>query len=213
MKRGKIISTTKHTAVLRALAIAKMDRSVYKLGAGGKDPEDAEPFTDLGTIYGSDCVGFVLWCLGLDRFQEKLFPLYGGWINTDSIMLDAARDQSFFEFTDKPESGDLVVFPSIMKNGKRIRIGHVAIVTSVDVDTRNWTDHLWERGSKDRATFLSRVNVVDCAGNFRRKLRGKAVQLTTAAASWNKPDARFVRYKKLLPDTLSAFLVNGQRLA
>jgi hypothetical protein len=35
--------------------------------------------------------------------------------------------------------------------------------------------------------------VIDCAGSRIRKERGYAVAETTAAASWDKPDAMFCR--------------------
>jgi hypothetical protein len=213
MARGKIIPITPHEAIMRALDTVALPRSRYKLGAGGKDPESKTPFTELDGVIGSDCVGFVLWCLGVDRFQEKLFSTFGGWINTDSIMQDAAGKKEFFEFVSQPQPGDLVVFPSIYVNGKRKRIGHVGIVSSVAIDVSDWTAALWNRPKDQRGRFLKHVRVIDCAGALTRKLAGKAVQLTTAAASWNKQDARFVRYRRFASDSISGLLVNGKRVA
>ena len=193
--RGSIIPISAKQAVTRAL-LATLSPARYKLGAGGKDPSLPYPMSSLDGVFGSDCVGFVAWALGFDRFQEKEFSTFGGWINTDSILLDAAGNREFFEFTDKPRAGDLVVFPSLLKDGKRIRIGHVALVTETKTNTAAWTDNLWRREKSDRASYLEKIIVIDCSANILRKLAGYAIQQTTAAASWNKPDARFVRYTR-----------------
>jgi hypothetical protein len=86
-----------------------------------------------------------------------------------------------------------VVFPSIYKDGKRIRIGHVGLIVECTTDTSTWTANLWKREKADRATFLQHIKVIDCAAAKSRKIVGRAIRETTAAASWNKPDAVFLR--------------------
>ncbi len=170
----------------------------YKLGAGGRNPHTPTPFTQKDGVEGADCIGFVLWCLGLNRYQPQVedgtIGDYGGWINTDSAMGDANSAQVFFEFTDKPAPGDLVVFPSIPDGrGGRKRIGHVGLITATG-DTSGWTSNLWKRPASERKRFLRQLEVVDCAAALTRRLLGRAIRRTTAAASWNKPDAVFLRY-------------------
>lgn len=185
-------------AVMRARRVAG-EPAKYKLGAGGKDPSAPFPMSTVDGIYGCDCIGFVLWCLGLDRYQPQVkagtIGSYGGWINTDSAIGDARTAQVFFEVTHQPRAGDLVVFPGIVRDGKRKRIGHVGLIVGSKMSTADWTAHLWERPARERKRFLEKLTVIDCAAAFTRRLTGYAIKETTAAASWNKPDAVFLRYK------------------
>lgn len=61
---------------------------VYKLGAGGRNPDDGTPFDRDGRC---DCSGFVAHCLGIDRKQPD------GWVNTTAIVLDAQHPGGRFE--------------------------------------------------------------------------------------------------------------------
>jgi hypothetical protein len=177
-------------AVERARRIAAKP-SVYVLGAGGRDPLAETPFTVRDGRRGSDCVGFTSWCLGHDRYQPATFGLFSGWINTDSLMTDARGKQSWYAQVAKPEPGDVVVFPSILVNGDRKRMGHIALVVSVPRDFPQ--DFSFTMPDTVRRRWLSKVGVIDCAGSRIRKERGYAVAETTAAASWDKPDAIFAR--------------------
>jgi len=198
----KQIEMNRWGARVRARSI-EGNKARYKLSAGGKDPSAPAPFTTVDGVYGSDCIGFVLWTIGLSRYQpqvtEGTIGSYGGWINTDSAIGDARTARVFFEVTHTPKAGDLVVFPGIVKNGKRVRIGHVGLITETKISTADWTPHIWERPARERAKFLSKLVVIDCAAAFLRRLSGYAVKETTAAASWNKPDAVFLRYKHWVP--------------
>lgn len=182
------LAANRARAVERAHRIA-LNRSLYIMGAGGRDPKAETPFTKKGGLLGSDCVGFTCWCLGHDRYQTS-FPLYDGWINTDSLMSDAIGRRTWYSAIAKPEPGDVVVFPSIVKDGKRLRIGHIALVTDVPADM---PDDVYALSDTERRRWLLKVKVIDCAGAHSRKLRGYAVAETTAAASWDKPDAMFAR--------------------
>lgn len=179
----------------RAFRMAALKASKYKLGAGGTSPDAPTPFTVRDGVLGSDCIGFVLWCLGQPRFQ-KTFPHYGGWINTDSSIADARSTNYLWRIVNQPEPGDVVVFPSIYKDGKRARIGHIGLIVACGVDTSRWTANLWKRDKSDRATFLRHIKVIDCAAALSRRILGRAIKETTAAASWNKPDAVFLRMVK-----------------
>ncbi len=188
--------TSRESAVARAWLIAGTRPTRYKLGAGGRNPSAPTPFTVRDGILGSDCIGFVLWCLGLDRYQPKVFPYYEGWINTDSAIMDAKGKRSVFELIDRPELGSMVIYPSLWKAGKMIRMGHVAIVVEVPAE---WPSKLeWSKlAPRERTALLKLVKVIDCAGSAARRLLSRAVKQTTAAASWDKPDSVWVRFKGL----------------
>lgn len=175
-------------AVDRAQRIAAMP-SRYVLGAGGRSPNAVTPFTVRDGVLGCDCVGFTSWCLGHDRYQPKTFPHYDGWINTDSLMSDARDTCTWYEPIARPEPGDVVVFPSIHRNGARVRMGHIGLVTDVPDDFPD--DFRFTQA--DRRSWLAHVTVIDCAGAASRRANGHAVAETTAAASWDKPDAMFAR--------------------
>lgn len=167
-------------------------KAKYILGEGGRNPANLTPFTpNAKGALGSDCIGFVLWCLGIDRYQPKLFTHYDGWMNTDSIMQDAKTGigGGLWKLLDRPERGCLVIFPSIHKNGKMTRMGHVGIVVEVPAE---WPSDLASWNSKARRELLKLVKVIDCNASMSRRLLGKAIGQTTAAALWDKPDAVWV---------------------
>jgi hypothetical protein len=97
---------------------------IYKLGSGGMKPEQASPANQDNEC---DCSGFAVWALGMSRMTNH--PLYlkfnQGWINTDSICLDAKQSTGFFTEISQPRVGCLVVFP------KNSDYGHVGIVSDV----------------------------------------------------------------------------------
>jgi hypothetical protein len=186
------LAANRARAVMRSRMIAAAP-SRYKLGAGGRSPLAPTPFTTRDGVLGCDCVGFTAWCLGHDRYQPKTFSHYDGWINTDSLIADARGGRSWYEPTYRPEPGDVVVFPSITRNGERVRIGHIGLVTSVPADM---PVDVYALSDTERRRWLLKVGVIDCAGALSRRLNGKAVAQTTAAASWDKPDAMFARCKR-----------------
>lgn len=181
------LAANRARAVERARRIAA-SKSTYKLGAGGRDPLAETPFTKRDGVLGSDCIGFTCWCLGHDRFQPDTFPVYDGWINTDSLMTDARDKQTWYAEVKRPEPGDVVVFPSIHKDGKRVRVGHIGLVVEAPEDM---PDDVYALPAKERRAWLAKVKVIDCAGAASRKQY--AVKETSAAASWDKPDAMFAR--------------------
>lgn len=105
----------------------------YVLGAGGKDPHASDPRSEKDGKFGLDCTGGDSYASAIARFQKN-FPLYGGWINTDSIVADARGDQVLFELLDKPVRGCGLVFCGIDfdHDGDRERIGHKAWVSAID---------------------------------------------------------------------------------
>lgn len=186
-QKATSLAANRARAVERARRIAK-SKLLYVLGAGGRDPKASTPFTKRNGLTGSDCVGFTSWCLGHDRYQPETFELYDGWINTDSLMADAVGARQWYERVGRPESGDVVVFPSLHKDGKRIRMGHIALVVEVPL---GMPADVYSLPEVIRRDWLRIVKVIDCAAAAARK--PYAVKETTAAASWDKPDAMFAR--------------------
>lgn len=184
------LAANRARAVERARRIAKQP-SAYVLGAGGRSPSAPTPFTTRDGRTGSDCVGFTCWCLGHDRYQPKSFTLYSGWINTDSLMMDARGKQEWYEPIARPEPGDVVVFPSLRHDGHMTRMGHIALVVEVPADMPG---DVYALNAQARRHWLTQVRVIDCAAASGRKPH--AVSETTAAASWDKPDAMFARCKR-----------------
>lgn len=160
---------------------------------GGKDPFAQHPGSwsppdnqkmpwSSGGAWTCDCSGFVSWCLGIDRYQPE-FPHYGGWVSTDSILMDARTGGDWFEEIPAPELGCVVVYGGARRKGKRIRVGHVGLV--VDPLPAEW-DKNW-----------SDLRVIHCSsGNGRRF--GQAVWETDGRI-WSK-HGRLVRAKFLKED-------------
>jgi hypothetical protein len=176
-------------AVQRARLMTQLPTR-YVLGAGGRDPKADTPLTKRDGVLGSDCIGLTCWALGHDRYQPGSFDFYSGWINTDSMMMDARRDCTWYAPTAMPVPGDVVVFPSIIADGVRQRIGHIGLIVEVPDDL---PPDVWSEPAASRRAWLQRIKVIDCASSAARRNRGHAVAETTAAASWDKPDAMFCR--------------------
>jgi hypothetical protein len=149
---------------------------------GGKDPTGPDPatrWTKTGSAFTnvtSDCIGGAAWCGGFDRYQPGRFPLYEGWINTDSMVADAIGAQACFRVLDKPEPGCFVVAAS--GSGPRDgSIGHIGTV--VEIPSGIWSD--------SEAQWRA-VVVVDIAA------RGVGVRANkaTTAYGWYTRQARWV---------------------
>lgn len=178
------MSRTPAEAVARAES--QLDHKIrYILGAGGRDPNNSSPTTYKNTKLGCDCIGFVCWALGIDRYQPG-FPRYDGWMNTDSIINESRLVPDWSGEGPDPwwkrlryrerevQTGDVVVYPGKFKDGKRVRPGHCGLVTGA-------------------GETLATTAVIDCNASLRRRLSGKAVGRTTAAA-FDKLGMVFLRY-------------------
>lgn len=186
-----VVAMTPSLARARAIGACSDHRHVqYLLGEGGrfyglpwwqvKDcstvGQKRKLFSFVPVPHASDCIGFVMWCLGIDRYQPKTFPLYGGWMNTDSIIADARGGQTWW--TEVPRwqavAGDLVVYPSSRLGSK----GHVGIVADVrkaqqslgKTPTSEWTDCL---------------DIVHCSSGHQRSL-GYSISLERAGRTFTK---------------------------
>lgn len=154
-------------------ARSQIGRLRYVLGAGGRDPSAPDPGDRTA---GCDCSGFVSWCLGLDRKQ----PSFGawGWISTDSLVAMARTPgNDWFEEIPRPEPGCLVVYPGAYVKGRRTRIGHVGLVSSVPAE--------W-------GPSYAGLRVIHCSAGNQRRL-GHAVA-ETDGRPWAGKGAMFLRY-------------------
>lgn len=100
---------------------------------GGDDPT-AEHCADWSFGYRTltaDCIGFALYCVGIARYQPGYAGLNGAWLNTDSVITDAERQQQFFELVgpgDEIRPGDLMVTRSTFALGVRVKPGHIGVI-------------------------------------------------------------------------------------
>jgi hypothetical protein len=197
MSRGKIIPPlNSHEVVARALDYVGNAKIHYHLQYpnGGTDPDDVPYDRDTG---GCDCIGFALNVCGLDRFQDgrmkrwsntlrkwgqaRKFPLYDGYINTDS-MIDEARTQGkWFTILKEPEDGCFIVGHS-QKGLLRRKIGHIGVC----VDT-----------SEYKTKGLAGIQVVHCSPSNVNKPGnkfGSAVWKTNASLWAGYKDYVFIKF-------------------
>jgi len=161
----------------------------YILGGGGRNPGALTPATDVyrddGTLVGRgcDCIGFVAWCCGFDRFQRG-FPYYGGWINCDSALggwyqgpngMEWHPAARYFRVLPRPQPGCWLVYPSIDldHDGKRDRIGHVGLVESCVPPDQTWS---WQT-----------TTVLQCSSTASRQTNGNSITRTDAQL-WGKAE-------------------------
>jgi hypothetical protein len=202
MTRGIVVPLTAQQRVQRMLYLAKLadidslDPAVRRDGApkrcpeiyyllkdhnGGKDPtapdpadrwrKDGAPFENRT----ADCIGGASWCGGFDRYQPIRFAhLYGGWINTDSMRMDAGGPAKCFTRLSAPEPGCFVVFAS---GAGGHAVGHIGSVIAVPAG--------WDE--KDPMSW-QHLEVVDVAARTPRP----ANQLTTGLG-WYGKDPWFIR--------------------
>lgn len=171
MTRGTILSLSRDEVVARAVSRVG-DIGRYKLGAGGSNPESKTPYV-LGQC---DCSGFVSWCLGLDRWQENAFGKYGEYLSTTSMVQDGHGLSVFFGWTTEPTPGDVIVYPSIYKNGKRISIGHCGIFVGHPTNSAR--------------------TVIDCNASAVRRSGGSAIGYTSSVGFMKKPQWCILKYNR-----------------
>lgn len=188
--RGMVIALTADERVNRALYLAgkvtagKLDPWVRKPAEhcatgyyllkehnGGKDPSapdpfDRWPFQDKDgnwlTAITADCIGGASWIGGWDRYQPVRFAhIYGGWINTDSMLLDARGPAKCFREMPRPEPGCYVVCAS---GSRGHAVGHIGTVVSVPAE--------WDPTVRECWAALGVVDVASTgAGNRANTLR------------------------------------------
>ncbi len=197
MTRGAMRTTTHAEAVERARSMINYMPSVHPMSAkgtepsliryrlsrnnGGKDPHARHP-ADYSYAFKTptcDCSGFVAWCLGFDRFQEATFSQFSGWVSTDSMIIEARRKGAWFEEIRFPELGALVVTPGVRRHGRRIRVGHVGMMTGLPAE--------WDPAEPPWTDLI----VTHCSSSNSR-LTGGAIRTT----GWSSGGGVFLRYLK-----------------
>ena len=168
---------------------------------GGANPLAPHPFSLCadGRLR-SDCIGAALWGQGIDRYQQKRFPWYGGWCNTDSICIDALGDyvvtgrglkdakptRALFHPVTAPRVGTLVVYPARYASGKKVNgsWGHILTVVHVGLELVVWPGLV---------AAASKLMVVHCHGGARgREVRAIARQTLRAAIGANVSRAHLI---------------------
>lgn len=121
---------------------------------GGKDPTAPDPADRWSTPGSSfvnrtcDCIGGMAWAGGWDRYQPDRFShIYDGWINTDSMRMDAGNRAKCFKRISSPEEGCYVVYGSDpQKKTHRVPVGHIGGVvklpSGLDLKDKNWWKEL-----------------------------------------------------------------------
>lgn len=148
---------------------------------GGKDPTALDPADrwskprSLFVNRTCDCIGGMSWVGGWDRYQERRFPLYKGWINTDSMIMDASsRTPRCFRRLDRPELGCYVVCAS---GSRGHDTGHIGGVYKLPAE--------WDAAKRESWLGLGVIDVASRGGGVR------ANQATTGIG-WFNTGALFV---------------------
>lgn len=145
---------------------------------GGKDPRAIDPFDrwrkpgEAFVNRTADCAA-MQWSQGADRYQPDLASyIYGGWMNTDSIIVDATTRQKVYRQVRKPARGGMIICAS---GSRGHRIGHMGGTPDGDEDFEYGNPASWDR-----------LKVVDIAAR-----NGRANRATTARG-WFDTNAIFV---------------------
>jgi hypothetical protein len=203
MSRGLVLPLDARQRIKRALYLAQVsDSSIldkwitppvslkcpdiyYRLKDfnGGKDPRAPHPATvwyekDVNGVNHErrtcDCIGGAAWIGGWDRYQPNRFShLYGGWINTDSMLMDARGSKKCFVELPAPVPGCYVVCASGSPGHK---VGHIGTVIDVPIN--------WDASSRQSWESLK---VVDVASRGSNKVNG-----VTTGRGWYGTNAGFV---------------------
>lgn len=174
-----------------ARAAKFLNTGYYKLGKGGRDPENPTPFTGVEQC---DCSGYVNWAVGYDRFQPCTKTVAGKmdydegnkgvWLDTSGIIADATRSRPVWyralKRSEPVRPGDLVVYGDLS-----VKEGHVGMVLEVLPG--------FEAARAARKGWGSLLIIADCSP--RRGKRKHAIQLRDGkAALWEVSGrAYFVR--------------------
>lgn len=183
MTRGTVLGLSLDDVAARARRLGAPDfvAGYYLLRDhnGGKDPSAPDPF-DRWSHEGStfvnrtaDCIGGASWCGGFDRFQPDRFPLYDGWINTDSMLLDANGPRRCFVPLDAPVPGCFLVAPT---NAPGFTLcGHITTVHTVPDNFAIDDESTWKRllGTDVASRGVNRANTIhDCTWWFQARHHG-----------------------------------------
>lgn len=200
--RGKIIAAWDLPATLdRAREWIGSQFIHYHLAHpnGGTDPYRNPHDPETG---GCDCIGFAVNCAGFDRYQPGKFPLYTGYINTDSMVKEATSPvvtwdygakkgtkrvgRQWFTVLEKPEPGCFIVAASYRRKlpyPKRV-IGHIGVVD----DCSEWA-----------AQGLAGITVIHCSSSNAKRpgnIWRSAVWKTSGTVWKNYPRVYFIKFNR-----------------
>lgn len=196
--RGNIERRTSLHTITLANSLVGDKRVHYHLEYpnGGTDPSADHP-QDTATG-GCDCIGFCAWAKGFDRFQPgkrkrwsdtlkkwgiaRKFPLYDGYINTDSMIDEARKYGKWFTILSEPEDGCFIVGHSQFNLLRKRKIGHIGVV----VDASEWA-----------TKKLAGLKVVHCSPSNVNKpgnKNGSAVWKTDGTLWGGYKDYVFVKF-------------------
>lgn len=148
MTRGVVLGLTLDEIADRAVALGSPGFAVgyylLKEHNGGKDPTAPDPF-DRWPFKGHDgqeheactcdCIGGACWCGGFDRYQPVRFAHiagYDGWINTDSMLIDATGPAKCFVVLPRPVRGCFLVAPTGAPGF--LKCGHIITLHTIPED-------------------------------------------------------------------------------
>lgn len=136
-----------------------------------------------------DCAGFAIcWAWKLRRgrrgFNVGPWATVSNDINSDSFLEDAEHKQELSSVVKTPRVGDLLIYPSYRKSGKRLLIGHVGIVESVPPE--------WD-SNNPQYELLTILQA--CGPNYRKPavLKTNGYTWTKHDRLWSKLPTRIVR--------------------
>lgn len=149
----------------------------YRLGGGKHTAQGDNCLDEIGS---SDCSAFVLWCLGVDKYQPGTLGMPDGmqWINTD--VLWRAMPSQFFMDVASPQlliPSDVVVFPSGETRGGNWKVGHCGIISRTNINFKD-------------------TYVIHCSKQNHVRF-GSAVQETSIGIFLRNPKTRYIRLKEL----------------
>lgn len=187
--RGNILTSTSwtdtwpvsNTIVARALSrVGQPIKYHLEYPNGGTDPTADDP-EDYDTK-GCDCIGFACWCGGFDRFQPGKFPMYDGYINTDSMIEEAMGPGKWFTASDRPSVGCFIVGHTYRNKLLQRRIGHIGVV----VDCTEWN-----------TKKLDGIHVVHCSPYNYQFTSNKSAVWKTSGAIWSSyPTLKFITFNR-----------------
>jgi hypothetical protein len=198
--RGKVLGLSLAQVLSRARYLASDEcvAGYYRLNGdaddlppynGGKDPTAADPFdrwSKPGKTFvniTADCIGGASWAGGFDRYQPVRFAhVYKGWINTDSMLIDAKEHKRCFVTLDRPELGCFVVAPS---GSPGHSVGHIGTIIGVpaewDPDVRECWKLLRVVDVADRGAGVRANRETNALGWFAARKQGGFVKSIMAA--------------------------------
>lgn len=165
----------------------------YLLGTGDYWPHKQAgkpvdvPWTAKNGKWGTDCAGFAIcyaWKLQRHRpgFNKGRWATVSDDINTDSCLEDATHKQELFQVVTTPRPGDLVLYASVRRSGRRILVGHVGFIEAVPAE--------WDPGDPQ----YDLLTIIQSYGPNGRK---PAIRRTDGSI-WDRHDDAWSKHKSAI---------------